>query len=84
MRSPQSWRFQPASSSRSPGCGAASRRSCETTHEQIARELGTAREVVSRLLKVLERRGAVRLARGRVDIVDKARLDLAGDPRPLS
>lgn len=32
------------------------------THQELAVELGTAREVVSRLLKELERRGQVRLA----------------------
>ena len=49
-------------------------RSCAATHEQIARELGTAREVVSRLLKLFERAGAVRLARGRVDLIAPERL----------
>ncbi|GGC84446.1 Crp/Fnr family transcriptional regulator [Halopseudomonas salina] len=36
------------------------------THQDIAEELGTAREVVSRLLKELERQGRVVLARGRI------------------
>ena len=36
------------------------------THQQLAAELGTAREVVSRLLKEFERQGYVRLARGRI------------------
>ncbi|MCG6656619.1 Crp/Fnr family transcriptional regulator [Halomonas campisalis] len=40
------------------------------THQTLAVELGTAREVVSRLLKEFERRGWVRLFRGRIDIVD--------------
>jgi len=34
------------------------------THQQIATELGTSREVVSRLLKELEQQGQVRLGRG--------------------
>ncbi|HTN33954.1 MAG TPA: Crp/Fnr family transcriptional regulator [Marinobacter sp.] len=38
------------------------------THQELAVELGTAREVVSRLLKELERKGRVQLARGRIDI----------------
>jgi CRP/FNR family transcriptional regulator len=38
------------------------------THQELAIELGTAREVVSRLLKELERRGQVRLSRGRIDV----------------
>ena len=36
------------------------------THEAIAVELGTAREVISRLLKELERAGAIDLARGQI------------------
>ncbi len=36
------------------------------THEQIAADLSTAREVVSRLLRDFERRGAVSLGRGKV------------------
>jgi CRP/FNR family transcriptional regulator len=42
--------------------------SLKVTHEAIARELGTAREVVSRLLKELERRGLLRLGRGTVEL----------------
>jgi len=44
------------------------------THAQIAMELGSAREVVSRLLKELERRGLVRLGRARIDVLDAAGL----------
>ena len=40
------------------------------THHQIAADLGTSREVVSRLLKDLEQRGLVQLGRGRIQIVD--------------
>ena len=40
----------------------------EKTHEAIAVELGTAREVVSRNLKSLERMGCVALGHGRVEI----------------
>ncbi len=36
------------------------------THQELAVELGTAREVVSRLLKELERQGKVKLSRGRI------------------
>ena len=38
------------------------------THEQIAAELGSAREVMSRLLKEFERVGAIELARGRLHL----------------
>lgn len=47
------------------------------THEQIASELGTAREVVSRLLKEFERRGVVRLQRGQITVVDREQLKQA-------
>jgi CRP/FNR family transcriptional regulator len=43
----------------------------ELTHEAIAKELGTAREIVSRLLKDFERAGAIALHRGRVEIRDE-------------
>jgi CRP/FNR family transcriptional regulator len=46
-----------------------------TTHQQLAAELGTAREVVSRFLKEFEHRGLVRLARGRIMIADRAGLE---------
>ncbi|BAV07221.1 CRP/FNR family transcriptional regulator, anaerobic regulatory protein [Filimonas lacunae] len=36
------------------------------THQQIAEELGTTREVISRLLKQLEKRGKILLGRNRV------------------
>lgn len=38
------------------------------THQEIASELGTAREVVSRILKDFEREGTISLARGAVTI----------------
>ena len=41
-----------------------------TTHEQIAKNLGTAREVVSRMLKYFEKEGLVSLGRGTVTIKD--------------
>lgn len=40
----------------------------EVTHEMIASELGSAREVISRLLKEFERQGAVALGRGRITL----------------
>lgn len=39
------------------------------THEQLANELGTARVVVSRLLKQLEEIGSVRLGRNKITLV---------------
>jgi CRP/FNR family transcriptional regulator, anaerobic regulatory protein len=40
-----------------------------TTHQQIAEELGTAREVVSRLLKQLERQGKIELGRNKIRLI---------------
>lgn len=40
------------------------------THQQIANELGTAREVVSRLLNTLQHRGKVRLSRGYIRLTE--------------
>lgn len=45
------------------------------THQQIADELGTAREVVSRQLKRLEQKGAVSLGRGQVEVIDRSALE---------
>jgi CRP/FNR family transcriptional regulator len=44
------------------------------THQQIADDIGTSREVVSRVLKDLEQRGLVALERGRVRLLDATRL----------
>ncbi|MBW7886380.1 MAG: Crp/Fnr family transcriptional regulator [Caldilineaceae bacterium] len=51
----------------------------EATHQQLADELGTVREVVSRRLKQLEQGGLVRLERGQVIVVNGQGLrELAG------
>ena len=47
---------------------AANGRELSITHAQLAAEIGTAREVVSRHLKTFERRGWVSLGRGRVEL----------------
>lgn len=39
------------------------------THQQLASELGTAREVVSRQLKVFEKQGWIRVQRGSVEVL---------------
>ena len=44
------------------------------THQAIAAELGTAREVVSRHLKDFERQGSVALRRGVVELLDRSGL----------
>lgn len=51
------------------------------THQEIAVELGTAREVVSRHLKRLETAGLVRLGRSTIEILDRRGLErIAFDP----
>lgn len=44
------------------------------THEQIAKYVGSAREVVSRMLKSFESQGILKLSRGTIEIVDKDKL----------
>lgn len=44
------------------------------THEQIAKYIGSAREVVSRMLKSFESQGILKLSRGIIEIVDKDKL----------
>ena len=45
------------------------------THEQIAKYMGSAREVVSRLLKYFADENIVELSRGTVKILDKVKLE---------
>jgi len=47
----------------------------ETTHQKLADELGSVREIVSRLLRSFEERGWVRLERERITVLD---------PKPLA
>jgi len=47
-------------------------------HEDIAAELGTVREVVSRILENLERQGVIVLSRGRMVVRDAAALQALG------
>ncbi|MCL6417460.1 Crp/Fnr family transcriptional regulator [Aestuariirhabdus sp. Z084] len=46
------------------------------THQELAEELGTAREVVSRHLKEFESRGWLALGRGKIDVIDAKGLEL--------
>jgi CRP/FNR family transcriptional regulator len=54
--------------------GSRSGGSVETTHAELASDLGTAREVVSRLLKEFERLGAISLARGKIVLRNESTL----------
>lgn len=47
----------------------------KTTHEGIAAHLGTAREVVTRMLKYFQNEGIVRLTRGMIEILDDDKLE---------
>jgi len=42
----------------------------KSTHQQIANDLGTSREVISRLLKDFERQGAIVLSRNMIEIMN--------------
>lgn len=44
------------------------------THETIARHLGTAREVVTRMLRYFQSEGMVKLSRGRIELMNTDRL----------
>lgn len=46
----------------------------QATHDEIAKELGSAREVVSRMLKYFEKEGIVSLSRGTIQITNETRL----------
>ena len=53
----------------------------QATHQQIAADLGTSREVVSRMLKDFQLRGILELSRGRIEIHDLDRLRQIGHER---
>ena len=44
------------------------------THEELGQELATSREVISRLLKQLERLGRVKLSRNKIELIDAVKL----------
>ena len=47
----------------------------QITHEKIASHLGTAREVVTRMLRYFQNEGMVKLTRGAIEIVDEKKLE---------
>ena len=47
----------------------------KTTHEKIANHLGTAREVITRMLKYFQSENMVKLTRGAIEITDKNKLN---------
>ncbi|MDD2231393.1 MAG: Crp/Fnr family transcriptional regulator [Sphaerochaetaceae bacterium] len=50
--------------------------SCEiqTTHKQIAQALGTAREVVTRILRIMQQKHIISISRGSITVTDKKEL----------
>ena len=44
------------------------------THEDLAKQIGSVREVVSKTLKYMEEEGLVRLGRGKIEILDTGKL----------
>jgi CRP/FNR family transcriptional regulator len=48
----------------------------EITHEKIANHLGTAREVVTRMLKYFQNEGMVAISRGSIEITNLKKLEL--------
>jgi CRP/FNR family transcriptional regulator len=46
------------------------------THEELAVELGTAREVISRILKQFERKKLIKLARGKIIVFTRENLNI--------
>ena len=55
-------------------CALENAQSLKMTHERIAAHLGTAREVVTRMLRYFQSEGMVRLSRGEITITDEAAL----------
>ncbi len=50
------------------------------THQEIAAELGTSREVISRILEGLAGAGVVRATRGRIEVLDAGSLETLASP----
>ena len=53
--------------------------SLKITHEKIANHMGTAREVVTRMLRYFQSEGMVKLTRGTVEVTDIEALETLGD-----
>ena len=52
-----------------------------STHQIIATDLGSAREVISRQLKELESRGCIKVTRGHIQIINNKTLHLIADQK---
>jgi CRP/FNR family transcriptional regulator len=51
----------------------------DITHEKIANHIGTAREVITRMLKYFQNEGIVVLNRGTIHILDEKKLNRLAD-----
>ena len=49
------------------------------THEKIANHMGTAREVVTRMLRYFQGEGLVKLSRGTIEVIDEDGLEKLQD-----
>lgn len=54
-------------------------RSLDITHEQIANHLGSAREVITRMLKYFQSEGLVQLSRGHVTLTNESGLEVMAE-----
>ena len=54
-------------------------RTLKITHEKIANHMGTAREVVTRMLRYFQSEDMVKLTRGTIEIVDRKKLEALYD-----
>ena len=52
--------------------------SLKITHEKIAAHMGSAREVVTRMLRYFQNEGMVKLTRGAIEITDRNKLEALG------
>jgi CRP/FNR family transcriptional regulator len=51
-----------------------------TTHQNLAHEIGTSREVISRILKEFEHDNCIRITRGHIELLSLSRLDRHAHP----
>ena len=47
----------------------------ELTHQELASDIGTSREVVSRILKDFEEKKIIWISRGQIKVLDKEKLE---------
>ena len=59
--------------------GASNQNTIQITHQQLAGELGTSREVISRILKDFEHQGIIDVLRGKISILDRTKIKKIAD-----